>query len=240
MRTGRPGTPLPGDFSVFTVHQRRAGHHERRKRPAPSRVKNAVRQADKRANFPPARFRRERSSAETGQLRRKFFPIFVPCGFQPLRRSMKKSRIPIGVRLRSSREDSGRAAQKRPDRADPHRSAGVFAISVKPIYDFAGQSRSAVPTYSIRTREGRCDSALPLERANFRTPYARKGLRTSARTGQPRPARLQGKLNFDIVTFSNHNELTRHPYDASLRSSVCRLTASNLFKYHKLVFGCDG
>lgn len=46
------------------------------------------------------------------------------------------------------------------------------------------------------------------------------------------------KFNYDIVTFSNHNELTKHPFDPTLQVNVYE-HGYNLFKYHKLVFGCD-
>ena len=43
---------------------------------------------------------------------------------------------------------------------------------------------------------------------------------------------------YDIVTFSNHNELTTHPTDSSLQVNLYE-HGYNLFKYHKLVFGCS-
>lgn len=45
------------------------------------------------------------------------------------------------------------------------------------------------------------------------------------------------KFDYDIVTFSNHNELTEHPTDSTLQVNVYE-HGYNLFKYHKLVFGC--
>ncbi len=47
------------------------------------------------------------------------------------------------------------------------------------------------------------------------------------------------RLGYDIVTFSNHNELTRHPFDTSLQVNVYE-QGYGLFKYHKLVFGSKG
>jgi len=44
------------------------------------------------------------------------------------------------------------------------------------------------------------------------------------------------KLGYDIVTFSNHNEITRHPFDPSLQVNVYEHGYSP-FKFHKLVFG---
>ena len=44
------------------------------------------------------------------------------------------------------------------------------------------------------------------------------------------------KLGYDIVTFSNHNEITKHPFDPSLQVNVYEHGYSP-FKFHKLVFG---
>ena len=43
---------------------------------------------------------------------------------------------------------------------------------------------------------------------------------------------------YDIVTFSNHNELTVHPTDSTLQVNLYE-HGYNLFKYHKLIFGCS-
>lgn len=43
------------------------------------------------------------------------------------------------------------------------------------------------------------------------------------------------KLGYDILAFSNHNQLTRHLYDSTLQISVYEHGYS-LFKFHKLVF----
>ncbi|MBE6250272.1 MAG: hypothetical protein E7111_01315 [Bacteroidales bacterium] len=46
------------------------------------------------------------------------------------------------------------------------------------------------------------------------------------------------KLGYDIVTFSNHNSLTVHPFDTALQVNVYE-HGYNLLKYHKLVFGSE-
>ena len=45
------------------------------------------------------------------------------------------------------------------------------------------------------------------------------------------------RLGYDIVAFSNHNELTVHPFDTALQIDVYE-HGYNLAKFHKLVFGC--
>lgn len=44
------------------------------------------------------------------------------------------------------------------------------------------------------------------------------------------------KFGYDIVTFSNHNEITRHPFDSTLQVNVYEQGYSPC-KFHKLVFG---
>ena len=43
------------------------------------------------------------------------------------------------------------------------------------------------------------------------------------------------KMRYDILAFSNHNLLTRHPYDSTLQINVYEHGYS-IFKFHKLVF----
>jgi hypothetical protein len=44
------------------------------------------------------------------------------------------------------------------------------------------------------------------------------------------------RLGYDIVTFSNHNELTKHPFSEELQVNVYE-HGYNLLKFHKLTFG---
>ena len=46
------------------------------------------------------------------------------------------------------------------------------------------------------------------------------------------------RFGYDIVTFSNHNEITAHPFDSTLQVNVYEQGYSP-FKFHKLVFGGD-
>ena len=46
------------------------------------------------------------------------------------------------------------------------------------------------------------------------------------------------KYGYDIVGFSNHQQLTTHPYDTSQQINLYE-HGYNLFKFHKLVFGCE-
>ena len=45
-------------------------------------------------------------------------------------------------------------------------------------------------------------------------------------------------FGYDIVTFSNHNELTDHPTDKALQVNLYE-HGYNLLKFHKLVFGAE-
>lgn len=115
----------------------------------------------------------------------------------------------------------------------------IFATSVSPIYDFAEPKPFSGPDiFDPYEGGGRCDSPYRWKRANFHTHTRVKGLLNECAYWPAETDAAYRKLGYDIVTFSNHNELTRHPYDASLQVDVYE-HGINLFKYHKLVFGCD-
>ena len=77
-----------------------------------------------------------------------------------------------------------------------------------------------------------------LETSQFSYAYARKGILNECEYWPAETDEAYRKFGYDIVTFSNHNELTLHPYDSLLQVNVYE-HGINLFKYHKLVFGCD-
>ncbi|MBP5398033.1 MAG: hypothetical protein J6Y32_05350 [Bacteroidales bacterium] len=84
------------------------------------------------------------------------------------------------------------------------------------------------------------DTTLGWKRANFHTHTRVKGP-WPVNECPYWPDSVQGayhRLGYDIVTFSNHNELTTHPTDSTLQVNVYE-HGYNFFKYHKLVFGCD-
>lgn len=82
------------------------------------------------------------------------------------------------------------------------------------------------------------DTACIWKRANFHTHTRVEGPMNECDYWPDEVyARLE-KLGYDIVTFSNHNKITTHPFDTALQVNVYE-HGYNLLKYHKLVFGSE-
>lgn len=113
----------------------------------------------------------------------------------------------------------------------------VFVTSVSPIYDFGEPKPFSGPDIFNPYRDGG-DSAFCWKRANFHTHTRVKGILNECEHWPDETDAAYRKFGYDIVTFSNHNELTVHPYDSLLQVNVYE-HGYNLFKYHKLVFGCS-
>ena len=112
----------------------------------------------------------------------------------------------------------------------------VLATEFSPVYDFRPPRPFSGP--DIFNPYQALDTALGWKRANFHT---------HTRVSGPWPVNecpysaaytdsVLRSLGYDIVTFSNHNEITPHPYDPSLQVNVYEQGYSP-FKFHKLVFG---
>ena len=112
----------------------------------------------------------------------------------------------------------------------------LAVTGVSPIYSFRGprpfQGEDIFNPYAT------LDTALGWKRANFHT---------HTRVSGPWPMNecprwpdytdsVYRVLGYDIVTFSNHNEITVHPYDSTLQVNVYE-HGYNIPKFHKLVFG---
>lgn len=115
----------------------------------------------------------------------------------------------------------------------------VFATSVSPVYDFSEAKPFSGPDiFNPYRRGGVEDSTYRWKRANFHTHTRVKGIMNECEYWPAQTDEAYRKFGYDIVTFSNHNELTVHPYDSTLQVNVYE-HGINLFKYHKLVFGCN-
>ena len=112
----------------------------------------------------------------------------------------------------------------------------VLVTDFSPIYNFRTPRPFSGP--DIFNPYASLDSTLGWKRANFHT---------HTRVSGPWPVNecpydaaytdsVYRSLGYDIVTFSNHNELIKHPYDPSLQVNVYEQGYSP-FKFHKLVFG---
>lgn len=110
----------------------------------------------------------------------------------------------------------------------------VFATGFSPIYNFSRPQPFSGP--DIFNPYAAFDSTDSWKRANFHTHTRVEGPLNECQYTPAETDEAYRKLGYDIVTFSNHNELTRHPYDSTLQVNVYE-HGYNLFKYHKLVFG---
>ena len=112
----------------------------------------------------------------------------------------------------------------------------VIATDISPVYSFRSPEPFHGPDVFNPYRE--VDSSCVWKRSVFHVHTKVKG---------PFPVNESDfwpdevyaayeKFGYDIVTFSNHNELTVHPFDSSLQVNVYEQGYSP-FKFHKLVFG---
>ena len=114
----------------------------------------------------------------------------------------------------------------------------VFVTGVSPVYDFRPPQPFSGP--DIFNPYASLDTAAGWKRANFHTHTRVKGP-FPPNECEEWPAETYAayeKLGYEIVTFSNHNEITVHPFDPALQVNVYEQGYSP-FKFHKLVFGSD-
>lgn len=111
----------------------------------------------------------------------------------------------------------------------------VFSIfSVSPVYDFeAPQPFSGPDIFNPYENLGEPPC---WKRANFHTHTRVKGPLNECKYWPLEVWNDYKDLGYDILAFSNHNELTPHPVSDSLQIDVYE-HGYGLFKYHKLVFG---
>ena len=112
----------------------------------------------------------------------------------------------------------------------------VAATSFSPVYRFRPSAPFCGP--DIYNPYSQLDSNNFWKRANFHTHTRVEGPLNECEYWPAEVYAALEKLGYDIVTFSNHNELTQHPFDSTLHVSVYE-HGYNLLKYHKLVFGTE-
>ncbi len=114
----------------------------------------------------------------------------------------------------------------------------VGVTSVSPIYDFRPPKAFSGPDIFNPYRE--LDSTKSWKRALFHTHTRVKGPFPPNECPMWPQETYDSLKNYgyDIVTFSNHNEITVHPFDTALQVNVYEHGYSP-FKFHKLVFGAD-
>ena len=114
----------------------------------------------------------------------------------------------------------------------------ILVTSVSPIYDFRAPQPFSGPDIFNPYRD--LDTAFCWKRTNLHTHTRVKGPfpPNECEEWPDETWAEYEKFGYDIVTFSNHNELTEHPFDSSLQVNVYEQGYSP-FKFHKLVFGSD-
>ncbi len=127
------------------------------------------------------------------------------------------------------------------------KTIGVVALSLllfilltffSPIYSFRKPQAFAGP--DIFNPYGALDTAWCWRRSVFHTHTRVKGP-WPVNECPEWPQQVYedyAKFGYHIVTFSNHNELTPHPFDSTLQVNVYE-HGYNVFKFHKLVFGSN-
>lgn len=118
---------------------------------------------------------------------------------------------------------------------------GLFAVvatSVSPVYNFSEAKPFSGPDIFNPYAAIKGMDSIPWKRSNFHTHTRVKGIFNECEYWPDQTDAAYRKFGYDIVTFSNHNELTVHPYDTALQVNVYE-HGINAFKYHKLVFGCE-
>ena len=114
----------------------------------------------------------------------------------------------------------------------------VLGTGVSPVYDFRRPQPFSGP--DIYNPYRNLDTANCWKRTNFHTHTRVKGPfpPNECEEWPDETWAEYEKFGYDIVTFSNHNEITEHPFDPSLQVNVYEQGYSP-FKFHKLVFGSD-
>ena len=114
----------------------------------------------------------------------------------------------------------------------------ILVTSVSPIYDFRPPQPFSGPDIFNPYRD--LDTAFCWKRTNLHTHTRVKGPfpPNECEEWPDETWAEYEKFGYDIVTFSNHNEITVHPFDSTLQVNVYEQGYSP-FKFHKLVFGGD-
>ena len=110
----------------------------------------------------------------------------------------------------------------------------ILCTSVSPIYNF--QPPKPFSGTDIYNPYANMDTANCWKRANFHVHTRVEGPLNECEYWPDEVYRKLEGLGYDIITFSNHNQLTVHPFDPALQVNVYE-HGYNIFKFHKLVFG---
>ena len=112
--------------------------------------------------------------------------------------------------------------------------AAVIVTGVTVIYDFEEPKPFEGPDIFNPYRNFNRNEKW--KKANFHVHTRVEGILNECEYWPGEVYEFHKDFGYDIVTFSNHNELTLHPFDTALQVNVYE-HGYNLFKFHKLVFG---
>ncbi len=115
----------------------------------------------------------------------------------------------------------------------------VEVTEISPVYKFRAPHAFAGP--AIYNPYASLDTLQGWKKANFHTHTRVKGPwpPNEGDTWPLETFQAYERLGYQIVTFSNHNEITTHPFDPALQVNVYEQGYSP-YKFHKLVFGSKG
>ncbi len=94
----------------------------------------------------------------------------------------------------------------------------ILLLSISPIYNF--EEPRPFSGKDIYNPYAALDTTLGWKRANFHTHTKVNGILNECDYWPAQVDSFYRTFGYDIVTFSNHNELTAHPYDSSLQVNV--------------------
>ena len=114
--------------------------------------------------------------------------------------------------------------------------AAIFATSVSFVYTFSPPSPFKGP--DIYNPYRNLDTSYCWQRANLHTHTRVDGIMNECDVWPEGVLEAYENFEYDIVTFSNHNRLTPHPFDKECHVDVYE-HGYNISKYHKNVFGCS-
>ena len=109
----------------------------------------------------------------------------------------------------------------------------IVATGISPIYSFPEPQPFSGPDIFNPYRN--IDTTHCWKRANFHTHTRVEGIMNECGLWPEGVIEAYDKFGYDIVTFSNHNEITTHPV-SELQVDLYE-HGYNLLKFHKLVFG---
>lgn len=117
-------------------------------------------------------------------------------------------------------------------------AVALFVVSsVSPIYDFAPAHK--FEGQDIYNPYRNFDAANGWKRANFHTHTRVEGPLNECEYWPDKVLEAYEGLGYDIVSFSNHNQLTDHPKGKEYQVNLYE-HGYNLLKFHKLTFGAKG